>query len=215
MFYVYSFRQDVFKPLKAKEIEKNIFKTPVDPLKKKGMKSVAIISIFTNFFLIGVMYWLSAYVSSIQGNHVHGALALSLFFIGIMVSRLGLSKLSTGMNRAKLVAAGAVLSSVFFVIGLFMHDPYVASACFLLCGVAMGANFPQTVTMACNIAPESAGTASGIVFFGFIIGNCISPLSIGALGDIDTLGLKFTLIAPALINVIGAVIAYRIRKFVS
>ena len=179
------------------------------------MKSVAVVSICTNFFLVGIIYWLSTYVSRIEGNYAQGAMALSMFFTGIMISRLGLSKLATAMNRAYLVAAGAVTGSGCFVIGLFMHDPTWAIVFFALCGLALGPIFPQTVSMACHIAPDNAGTASGIVFFGFIMGNLMSPLLIGALADIETIGLHMALILPAAVNIIGVLFAYRIRKIVA
>jgi len=212
VIYHYSYRNDVKQPLKQRLVDKNVFRIAVDVLHKRGMKCVALSSICTNFFLVGIIYWLSTFMSSFENNYSHGALGLSLFFAGVMVSRLGLSKLSTRINAAVLVGVGSLCASVLFIAGLLVASPYAAAVLFLLCGAALGPVFPQTVSMACHIAQGSAGTASGFVFFGFIVGNMISPLAIGAVADIQGMGLKYALIVPAMINIIGAVAALCVRS---
>jgi FSR family fosmidomycin resistance protein-like MFS transporter len=122
-------------------------------------------------------------VAEIGGSETRGALLLTAYLGGQAVGTLAGGLLADRVDRRRLLAALTLLSLPTHVLA-FLHP---AGALGLGLAAAAGAvnqaTLPPLVVMAVEIAPRSAGLASGIVMGLAWAAGSIGVLGAGALGD--------------------------------
>jgi MFS family permease len=112
--------------------------------------------------------------------------------------------------RSYVMAAGFAGAFVFLIPVILVHDLNVAAICLSLAFFCAELIVAPLWSVPMDIAPNYAGSASGIMNFGFGIAGLISPSSFGYLVD-RTGSWVVPLIGSVVLLVIGGVFAARLR----
>ncbi|NLJ88015.1 MAG: MFS transporter [Epulopiscium sp.] len=157
---------------------------------------------------IGITVWMTRFISDYLGTPKWGPGALSLFWVGIALSRLAVSRLS--LEPSKLIFFGHLLSALAIGIGVLIGNGFIM---FIFCGISglvEGAILPMTLDMACNWQKDKSSLGSTMVLFVHYGGFIITPPLIGAL--IFTYGIKVGMIIPAILSAVATIFAYFLMK---
>jgi MFS family permease len=112
--------------------------------------------------------------------------------------------------RRGVIVAGFLGAFVFLIPVVLIHNLTVAAVCLSLAFFFAELIVGPIWSVPMDIAPRYAGTASGMVNFGFGVAGLISPLSFGYLVD-RTGSWVVPFIASILLLLLGAVLALRLR----
>lgn len=129
---------------------------------------------------------------------------------GVATDRLLRKTGNLVIARRGVIVAGFVGAFIFLIPVVLIHNLTVAAVClsfaFFFAELIVGPIW--SVPM--DIAPRYAGTASGMMNFGFGVAGLVSPLSFGYLVD-RTGSWVVPFIASILLLLLGAVLALRLR----
>jgi MFS family permease len=112
--------------------------------------------------------------------------------------------------RRYVIVAGFLGAFVFLFPVVLIHEVNVAAVCLSLAFFFLELIVGPIWSIPMDIAPRYAGSASGMMNFGFGVAGIISPLSFGYLVD-RTGGWVFPFIASLVLLPIGALLALRLR----
>jgi MFS family permease len=112
--------------------------------------------------------------------------------------------------RRSVLMAGFLGAFVFLLPVVLIHDLTVAAVCLSLAFFFAELIVGPIWAVPMDIAPRYAGTASGMMNFGFGVAGLISPSSFGYLVD-RTGSWVFPFIASIVLLLLGAVLASRLR----
>jgi MFS family permease len=129
---------------------------------------------------------------------------------GIATDRLLRKTGSLVMARRSVIVAGFLGAFVFLIPVVLIHDLTVAALCLSLAFFFAELIVGPIWSVPMDIAPRYAGTASGMMNFGFGVAGLVSPLSFGYLVD-RTGSWVVPFIASILLLLLGAVLALRLR----
>jgi sugar phosphate permease len=114
------------------------------------------------------------------------------------------------LARRSVIIVGFVGAAVFTVPVIFVHDLTVAALCLSLAFFFAELIVGPIWAVPMDMAPRHAGTASGMMNFGFGVSSILMPWFFGRMIDLTgTWTVPFT-VSIALL-VLGAVLAYRLR----
>jgi MFS family permease len=108
------------------------------------------------------------------------------------------------------IIAGLLGAFVFLVPVMLIHNLTVAAACLSLAFFFAELTVGPLWSVPMDIAPRYAGSASGIMNFGFGVAGLISPSSFGYLVD-RTGSWVFPFIGSIVLLLLGVVFASRLR----
>ena len=129
---------------------------------------------------------------------------------GVVSDRLLHKTGSLVVARRSVLVAGFLGAFVFLVPVVLIHDLTVAAVCLSLAFFFAELIVAPIWAVPMDIAPRYAGTASGMMNFGFGVAGLISPSSFGYLVD-RTGSWVFPFIASIVLLLLGAVLASRLR----
>jgi len=129
---------------------------------------------------------------------------------GIVSDRLLRKTGSLIVARRSVLVAGYLGAFVFLLPVVLIHDLTVAAVCLSLAFFFAELIVAPIWAVPMDIAPRYAGTASGMMNFGFGVAGLISPSSFGYLVD-RTGSWVFPFIASIVLLLLGAVLASRLR----
>jgi MFS family permease len=112
--------------------------------------------------------------------------------------------------RRYVIVAGFVGAFVFLLPVVLVHELNVAAICLSLAFLFLELIVGPIWSIPMDIAPRYAGSASGMMNFGFGFAGIISPFSFGYLVD-RTGGWVFPFVASLVLLPLGAVLAMRLR----
>lgn len=163
------------------------YRSAISVFKISGMKLVFVISIMISAWQLAVIYYISSYFTGISGDPMNGAAALSVLFLGMMVSRLSYSKFADRFSKGRVLMITNAFG-VFAWLAMFIFPGIIVKIVMVgLTALMCGNNFPITFSSACRIAPEHTATASSIVILGYYIAVLLFVPIIGYLGDVINL----------------------------
>jgi nitrate/nitrite transporter NarK len=144
--------------------------------------------------------------------------ATGVFFAGVVGDTLGglasdalLRKTgSLVAARRRVIVAGFLGAFVFLLPVVLVHELNVAAICLSLAFFFLELIVGPIWSIPMDIAPRYAGSASGMMNFGFGFAGIISPFSFGYLVD-RTGGWVFPFVASLVLLPLGAVLAMRLR----
>jgi len=117
---------------------------------------------------------------------------------------------SLGAARRYVIVAGFLGAFVFLLPVVLIHEVNVAAICLSLAFFFLELIVGPIWSIPMDIAPRYAGSASGMMNFGFGVAGIISPFSFGYLVD-RTGGWVFPFVASLVLLPIGAMLALRLR----
>jgi MFS family permease len=176
-------------------------------------------------FCYGWTLWLflswipSFFVQNFHLNLKDSALfSAGVFFAGVVGDTLGgiISDAilrRTGdvrLARRSVIAAGLFGAFVFLIPVVFIHDLTITAACLTLAFFFAELVVAPIWSVPMDIAPRHAGTASGMMNFGFGLAGIISPVFFGVLID-ATGSWALPFIGSIVLLLIGALLALRLR----
>ena len=129
---------------------------------------------------------------------------------GVVSDRLLRKTGSLVIARRSVLVAGFLGGFVFLLPVVLIHDLTVAAVCLSLAFFFAELIVAPIWAVPMDIAPRYAGTASGMMNFGFGVAGLISPSSFGYLVD-RTGSWVFPFIASIVLLLVGAVLASRLR----
>lgn len=168
-------------------------------LKIPGMGLMFVISILITSWQLSAVYYISSLFTGITGNPMKGALALSLLFLGMMVSRLIYSRFADRFSKGLVLLLTNALALASWAAVFIVPDITVKYIFIVLTTLACGNNFPVTYSAACRLAPSNTALASGIVNVGYYIALFVFIPIISTLGETIGLGSALMLSGVALL----------------
>jgi MFS family permease len=129
---------------------------------------------------------------------------------GVVSDRLLRRTGSLAIARRGVIVAGFLGAFVFLIPVVLIHNLTVAAACLSLAFFFAELIVGPIWSVPMDIAPRYAGTASGMMNFGFGVAGLVSPSSFGYL--VDRTGSWVTpFLASIVLLLLGAVLASRLR----
>jgi MFS family permease len=129
---------------------------------------------------------------------------------GVVSDRLLGKTGSLVVARRSVIVVGFLGAFVFLLPVVLIHDLTVAAVCLSLAFFFAELIVAPIWSVPMDIAPQYAGTASGMMNFGFALAGFVSPSSFGYLVD-RTGSWVVPLIASIVLLLLGAVLASRLR----
>ncbi len=165
-------------------------------IRMPGMMAITIISLLVSAWQVVAIYSISTYFTRINANGSQGAMGLSVLFLGMMIARLVYSRFADKFSQAHVLAVGCTLGFLAWTAMIFA-DGYMLKVTLVgLTAVFCGNNMPITYVVGCSIAPKSAGTASGIISFGYYLALFVFVPVSSIIGE--SLGLPVSLLISGL-----------------
>ncbi len=168
------------------------FREMLKVLKSPGMITTFIISIMITAWQLSAIYYISSYFTGLTGNAMQGALALSMLFLGMMVSRLLYARIADRFPKGRVLLITNAIGVFAWAAVIFIPDNHVKYVFVALSALACGNNFPIVFSAACRIAPENTGAATAMVNLGYYVAIFTFIPIVGTLGD--SLGLDKALL---------------------
>ncbi len=183
-YSVIVFKNDVRQKLIKEKINiKSRFAEMIKVLKNPGMKHINIIAVLISCWQLTAMYYVSSLFSSITGNVSDGAYALSVLYLGMMLSRLIYSKFADRFSPGRVLAIECFIGALFWIAAILTGDILAKTVLIGISAFFCGNNFPITFSTACNLSPNNKATALGGTFFGYYLALFVFIPIIGAIGE--------------------------------
>ena len=158
-------------------------------LKNKRIWLLIIILFFYCGHQIGASSWMPMYLAEVKGaGTIIAGIGISMFWLGLIISRLGCSFLSTRINVRKLLCIGAVLGAILYGAGISFANIYISIAGCTCAGLFAGATIPLCMTIGYEDNPEYQATVSMLLFLSICAGQIVFPWLMGLIGE--TAGLS-------------------------
>ncbi|WP_246158995.1 MFS transporter [Reyranella soli] len=150
---------------------------------------------------LGMAQWLPAYAETSLGFSptVAGA-GLLMFSIAMAMGRIAVGMMEESANSYAIMAAGSLLSGVFFLLGAFLENPVLALAACVAAGFTGSSLWPTMLAVTADRYPNGgASMFAALAAFGNA-GGIFMPWVIGFVGDERDLhwGIATSTIAPLL-----------------
>ena len=133
----------------------------------------------------GITAWLPHYMNTELHAGVNlSSYALSLYWVGIILSRLIASRISTRVAPSVLVTIGTIITGTYLTVGFFaLKHPVSAVVLLGIAGAMTGAVIPLSMVIAHDWHPEKTGSSTAYLTFYLLAGHLLSPALIGLVGD--------------------------------
>ena len=110
-----------------------------------------------------------------------GLMSISIFWMGLLASRLAALAVRGGLDERALIASG-LLGSAALVVGTGLASSHVG-VFFFVAGLAVGPVYPVMIALAGQRFPHACGAATGLAGGAGTIGGFSIPWITGAIGD--------------------------------
>lgn len=180
------------KPDIEKISSKERLKEAIKVFKIQGIKQIFFISIMITSWQLSVIYYLSSYISELNQSAREGAIALSVLFLGMMISRLIYTRIADKYAPGMVLMISNFLGMLTWL-GVFIVQGFLIKIIMVgLSAMFCANNFPIAFSSACKLAPKNTAAASGFVTLGYYIAMFVFIPIIGTLGDV--IGLNKALV---------------------
>lgn len=157
-----------------------------------------------------VNLWIASYVETEMGDAAMAGVVLTLYWTGVMISRLIQSFISRIVEPGKWLCICCTVSAVMFVTAVLIGNPVVLAVVLCIGAVLTGAAYPTMMAMGCACCPQQAGAATAVVCLGAGIGGMIFPPLLGVLAETVSFAAAIYVI-PAVLVLCTVVLLFCVR----
>ena len=157
-----------------------------------------------------VNLWIASYVETEMGDAAMAGVVLTLYWTGVMISRLIQSFISRIVEPGKWLCVCCTVSALMFVTAVLIGNPVVLAVVLCLGAVLTGAAYPTMMAMGCACCPQQAGAATAVVCLGAGIGGMIFPPLLGVLAETVSFAAAIYVI-PAVLVLCTVVLFFCVR----
>jgi len=190
----------------AKFKEKFPVKKALQMLKEPTLILLAVI-LFLQSGMENVMGgWSASYLNEILSvESSRSVLLLSFFWLGMMVSRLLISKLLKRVTVAFVLKASVGVSLLGIISLLLSSSVAISTASLFVIGMGFGSCFPLVLGFIGGLYPGMSGTAFSIAFSIALLGGMSMPTVTGVFSDLFGIQNAFLIIPVSLILFFGLI----------
>jgi len=132
----------------------------------------------------GLSTWLPMYMEDYVGSgQILSSIALSSFWIGIILGRLICSYISLKVNIKNMLIWCSFIGGIILTVGFLINTPFAIIIFSGVTGLLTGATVPMLVTVGCNHFPKNAGAVSSMIFLYGTYSRMIFPWLIGLVAE--------------------------------
>jgi fucose permease len=132
----------------------------------------------------GLSTWLPMYMEDYVGSgQILSSIALSSFWIGIILGRLTCSYISLKVDIKNLLTWCSFIGGTLLTIGILINTSFAIIVLSGLTGLLTGATVPMLVTVACNHFPKNSGAVSSMIFLYGTYSRMLFPWLIGLIAE--------------------------------
>ena len=157
-----------------------------------------------------VNLWIASYVETEMGDAAMAGVVLTLYWTGVMISRLIQSFISRIVEPGKWLCICCTVSALMFVTAVLIGNPVVLAVVLCIGAVLTGAAYPTMMAMGCACCPQQAGAATAVVCLGAGIGGMIFPPLLGVLAETVSFAAAIYVI-PAVLVLCTVVLFFCVR----
>jgi fucose permease len=133
---------------------------------------------------LGVSVWIAEYYVKILGTSASvGAFMVSVFWMGLLIGRLGVSFGYRGYRQAELLSVLASTCTVALLFAVLMKGPWLAGVGFFISGLGYSAIYPLVMALVGKHFTRGQGVAVGFASTGGGIGAFAFPFFMAAIAD--------------------------------
>jgi fucose permease len=133
---------------------------------------------------LGVSAWIAEYYVKIFDTSASvGAYMVSIFWMGLLIGRLGVSFGYRGHRQENVTFALASICAVSLLFAALMKDPWLAGIGFFLAGLGFSAIYPLIMVLVGKYFKQNQGAAIGFAATGGGIGSFAFPFIMAAISD--------------------------------
>jgi fucose permease len=185
----------------------------------KILKHPALLLLALTMFLyvgteIGISSWISEFfVTQFELAPSTAAYLVSLFWLGILLGRLGTSLLYKGNQQARLLLIFSLGSAISLGTALLTRNAAASAALFFCTGLGFSTIYPTVITIVGDRYAHARGVAIGFVSTTGGIGMCIFPFIMSGIANQTELrsGFWFYLLVTLLMTATTAAAFWRTR----
>ena len=156
---------------------------------------------------MGVGAWLTKYMVTVRGTTlVYAGNALSLYWLGLAVGRLILSRSSHHFREEVLNLVLALSATGALLAALLAPGQATATVCFALSGLGLSGIFPAVIALGGRHHPHDTAGATSVMIAGAGLGGIVIPLLMSAVAD--RAGLRVGMLFYAAMSMLMVIIAY-------
>lgn len=177
------------------------YKEAVALLKHPILLLLAFMLFFESGMEIMTGGWTAAFFNEVlQVDADMSVFLLSFFWIGLMLSRLVLSRLLKSRSPARVLNISIGIAFIGSLILLLGHNKIWATIGIFVLGAGFGAGFPVVLGYIGELYPRMSGTAYSLALTIALTGGMLLPYLAGIIGDLFGLRTSFLIIPVALIG---------------
>jgi len=208
--FFYGMKSSVKQPFVQNCSQIGMIKKLFRVFRKQGMALYFTLAFFCIFVQSPIIFFLSSYAGNIRGLATDGAVAVAIFYFGLLVGRMVYAKISHNYSGFKIMIFSNSLAIIAFAAMLFTTSFISVWIFAFIGGVFIAASTPTILVGACKAVPNDTVAATSVVFFGTILASLIAPPLVGAIGDITSLRFGMLVSTSMLIIVIAlAAVIYK------
>lgn len=148
----------------------------------------------------GFMIWLVMYLETyLQTEPLLASLSLSIYWVGIIISRLTFSCLTSKYSNINLIKWSSLIGGLILIIGISLKIPLIIIITLSISGLITGAFIPLLIDIASSWYPNNTGAITSILYLSLNLSIMFFPWIIGIIAETFTfqMGIMFAaLILP-------------------
>jgi fucose permease len=155
----------------------------------------------------GISNWLPAYMTKTFGTDgMNAGIALSLFWLGIVLSRLACSFLTRIVSEKLILTVSCALGAAILFAGVALRSETLMFIASIGSGIFAGATIPMVITMGYRWYPFAQGKVSTFLFIAVSLGGALFPWLMGYVEPV--FGLQFSMAANSVLLFFAAALAF-------
>jgi fucose permease len=167
--------------------------------------------LFYSFHQLSVAVWLPYYIEYSLGTSKEIAnLAVSLFWLGIILGRFFVSIIVKTNDPAKLLSLGALVGATVLVAGIYSRNTSLTTISYFLVGLSTGAVIPLVFTICYKIFPDVIVFATTFLSIFLLCGQMFGPWLLGASAELLSINHAIFLTA---ITLFGCTVVWKLISY--